>query len=136
MKELNFDGYGRVSIEKVVKALGVQHISLIRPFNLKKSISAIKDAIDYKGVSVVIAQELCTLYARSLKKKRGRPFFVSDKCSNHRNCIDELGCPAFYLQGNSVKIDASLCVGCSICAQICPENAIQPLKKSDNKQDS
>ncbi|MFW6374190.1 MAG: 4Fe-4S binding protein [Thermodesulfobacteriota bacterium] len=26
-------------------------------------------------------------------------------------------------------IDPDLCVGCTVCAQLCPENAILPLKE-------
>jgi indolepyruvate ferredoxin oxidoreductase alpha subunit len=128
MHELGIEGYGRVSIEAVVKALGVQHVTTIRPFNTKKSIATIREALEFKGVSVVISQELCTLYAKSLKKPRGRAFYVSDACKNHRDCIDDLACFAFYLQDGRVKIDPDLCAGCSVCAQICPEKAIRPIK--------
>jgi indolepyruvate ferredoxin oxidoreductase alpha subunit len=27
-----------------------------------------------------------------------------------------------------VYINKNLCIGCSVCAQICPENAIVPMK--------
>ena len=128
MSNLNLDGYGRISIEAVVKALGVPHVTVIRPFKVKKSIEAIKEALAFKGVSVIISQEMCTLYAKSLKKLKGKPFYISDKCKNHRDCINELACPAFYLEGEKVNIDADQCVGCAVCAQICPENAILPLK--------
>ena len=131
MQKLNLDGYGRISIETVVRALGVAHVSVIKPFKVKKSIEAIKSALEFKGVSVVISQETCTLYAKSLKELKGRPFFVSDKCKNHRHCVDELACPAFYLHNEQILIDPDLCVGCAVCAQICPENAILPIKKGD-----
>lgn len=131
MNELNYEGYNPVSIEKLVSALGVGHVSVIRPYNLKKSISAIKEAIEYKGVSVIIAEEKCTLYAKSLKQLKSRSFYVTDKCKNHRDCINELACPAFFIQDNKVKINPSLCVGCAVCAQVCPENAILPLKNKD-----
>jgi indolepyruvate ferredoxin oxidoreductase, alpha subunit len=129
MNELNFEGYNPVSIEKLVSAMGVGHVSVIRPYNLKKSISAIREAIEYKGVSVIIAKEKCTLYAKSLKQLKGRSFYVTDKCKNHRDCINELACPAFFIQDEKVKINPSLCVGCAVCAQVCPENAILPIKK-------
>ncbi len=131
MQKLKLDGYGRISIETVVRALGVAHVSVIKPFKVKKSIEAIKSALEFEGVSVVISQETCTLYAKSLKELKGRPFFVSDKCKNHRHCVDELACPAFYLHNEQILIDPELCVGCAVCAQICPENAILPIKKGD-----
>ncbi|MHC4487407.1 MAG: thiamine pyrophosphate-dependent enzyme, partial [Planctomycetota bacterium] len=37
MKQLNLDGYGRVSIEAIVKAIGVQHFAVIKPYKVKKS---------------------------------------------------------------------------------------------------
>ncbi|MEA3279722.1 MAG: indolepyruvate ferredoxin oxidoreductase subunit alpha [Thermodesulfobacteriota bacterium] len=129
MKKLNLDGYNRVSIEKVVKSLGVPHVSVIRPYNVQKSIKAIKEALDVKGVSVIISRQMCTLYAKSLKKLKALPFYISDKCKNHRTCVNELACPAFYIQDERVKIDPVMCVGCAVCAQICPEKAILPLKK-------
>jgi len=128
MAELNLEGYTRVSIEDIVRAAGVSHVAVIRPFRVKKSIAAVKEALNHKGVSVVISREPCTLYARGLKKARGKPFLVGPKCKNHKDCINELACPAFFIQNNRVKIDPALCVGCTVCAQICPENAIAPLK--------
>ncbi|MBU1571528.1 MAG: indolepyruvate ferredoxin oxidoreductase subunit alpha [Proteobacteria bacterium] len=128
MSNFNLSGYGRVVIEDVVKALGVPHITVIRPYRIKKSIEAIKEALNFKGVSVIISKEMCTLYAKSLKKPMGKPFYISDKCKNHRVCVNELACPAFYLKDNKVNIDSVRCSGCSVCAQICPENAILPIR--------
>ncbi len=131
MGELNLHGYGRVSIEEIVRAAGVDQVNVIRPYRVKKSVDAIQQALNHKGVSVIISRETCTLYAKGLKKPRGKPFFVGEKCKGHRDCINELACSAFYIQGERVKIDPVLCTGCTVCAQICPEHAILPLKKNN-----
>ncbi len=132
MTEMNFDGYNQVDIESVVRGLGVKHVTTIRPYNLSKSIEAIKEAMAFEGVSVIIAKEKCTLYAKSLKQLKGRAFTIDqDKCKNHRDCITTIACPAFYLEGDRVMINADLCAGCSICAQICPEKAIRPVKSKN-----
>lgn len=128
MTQLNLTGYGRVSIESLVKAIGVSLVKTIKPFKVKKSIEEIKEALKFKGVSVIISQEPCTLYARSLDQKKGKPFYVGEKCKSHKNCINDLGCPAFFVEGDRVKIDPDICTGCAVCAQICPENAIVPVK--------
>jgi indolepyruvate ferredoxin oxidoreductase, alpha subunit len=129
MSQMNLEGYGRISIENVVKALGVEHVAKIRPFRVKKSINTIKEALAFKGVSVIISEEMCTLYAKSIKQLHGKAFTIGEKCKNHRDCINNLACPAFFLKNDKVCIDPDMCVGCSVCAQICPEHAIVPVKR-------
>ena len=67
MDQMNFSGYNPISIEKLVRSLGVGHVTLIKPFKVKKSIEAVKEALAFKGVSVIISQEPCALHAKSLK---------------------------------------------------------------------
>ncbi len=130
MNALNLEGYNRVSIEGIVRAIGVQHISVIKPYKVNKSIAAIREALAYQGVSVVISQEMCTLYAKGMKRLKARAFEVTDKCKNHRDCLNEFACPAFFLDESRVRIDPDVCVGCAVRAQICPENAITPVKSA------
>lgn len=132
MAQMNIDGYQPVSIENVVRAIGVDHVAVIRPYQVKKSIEAIRAALAHPGVSVIISKEGCVLNRKNLARAGNRPFYISDKCKNHRNCINDLACPAFYIQADRVKINPDQCVGCAVCAQICPENAILPLKQKEN----
>jgi len=118
-------------VEHVVRGCGVQDVHVVKPFNVKKTIEALRASYDYDGISVVISQEYCPLFAKSIgKARKARPFYVNlDKCKNHRDCINLLACPAMYLEGEAVRINKNLCIGCSVCAQVCPENAIMPLKE-------
>ena len=129
MERFGLDGFNSVNIEKLVRALGVEHVSVIKPFKVKKSIETIREALEYKGVSVILSQEPCALYAKSLKLLKPRAFKVSDRCIDHKDCVNSIACPSFYIEDGRVKIDADTCVGCAVCAQICPENAITPVKK-------
>ncbi len=130
MTKLRLEGYGRVSIEAVVKAIGVKYVTVIKPYKVKKSSEAIKEALNYKGVSVIISEEPCALYAKALKMPQRKPFRVSEKCKDHRECINQMACPAFYIWDEKVNIDPDMCTGCAVCAQICPENAILPVKET------
>ena len=121
----------RISIENVVRGLGVEDVHIVKPFKLKKTIEAVKASMEYDGMSVIISEEFCPLFAKATGQfKKTKPFYVNySKCKNHRDCINLLACPAMYIEGEQVEIDKNLCVGCSICAQVCPENAILPLKE-------
>jgi NADPH-dependent glutamate synthase beta subunit-like oxidoreductase len=43
-------------------------------------------------------------------------------------CIQKLGCPAITIENGEVTIDRAQCPGCSLCAKICPAEAIVPEK--------
>jgi indolepyruvate ferredoxin oxidoreductase alpha subunit len=81
MKDFNLTGYGRVSIENVVRAIGVSHVAVIKPYRVNKSIETLKAAIDFEGVSVIISKEACTLYAQSLKKARAKNVKITEIAS-------------------------------------------------------
>ena len=121
----------RISIEEVVRGCGVKDVHVVKPFKVKKTLEAVRAAMEYDGISVIISEEICPLFARATKQMRSfRPFSINhDKCKNHRICINKLACPAIYLEGEKVAINRNLCIGCTVCAQICPENAISPLKE-------
>jgi len=120
----------QVSLEDVVRGCGVKDVHVVKPFKVRKTMEAVKAAMEYDGLSVIISRELCPLFAKATGQgRKARAFYVNhDKCKNHRDCINKLACPAMYLDGEQVEVNKYLCIGCSVCAQVCPENAILPLK--------
>lgn len=123
------DSTTHIDLETLVRGLGVQHVTTIKPFKVRASVEAIRAAVEHKGVSVIISQELCPLYARKVEPRGRKPFMVNlDKCTGHLDCINKVACPAMYVQEGKARINALQCIGCALCAQICPENAIVPMK--------
>jgi len=120
----------QISIESLVRGCGVEHVQVVNPLQVKKGIEAAQASKDFDGISVIISKEICPLYARAIKKaKKVRPFYVNqDKCKQHLDCINLLACPAMYIDDGKTMINEVLCIGCTVCAQVCPENAIVPLK--------
>jgi len=120
----------QIDLEKLVRGCGVKDVHVVKPFKLRKTMEAVKAAMDYDGISVIISRELCPLFAKATgQARKARPFYVNtEKCKNHRDCINKIACPAMYLEGEQVMINQNLCIGCAVCAQICPENAILPSK--------
>lgn len=118
-----------IDMEAVIRALGVEHIQTVRPTNLKKVAEATRAALDHDGVSVIICREPCPLHMRRLSKAK-KPVFGIDgeRCVNCHTCVDTFGCPAFQLRDGNVSIDPVQCIGCAVCAQVCPNNAIRPQK--------
>ena len=115
----------KISIEKVLEALGVSYLKTVDPFDLKAAVSAVKEASELKGVKVIIFRSPCIAII-----KPAPTFEISDKCIRCKKCINDLGCPAIVLEGDRVKIEASLCYGCAVCAQVCPVKAITQKKEN------
>ncbi len=120
----------RISIEEVVRGIGVKQISVVTPRKVKETMEAVQKALDFDGVSVIISKEICPLYAKKVAPSaKSRTFMINQsRCKDHRDCVNLFACPAFFVEENRVKINENLCIGCAVCAQVCPEHAILPRK--------
>lgn len=136
----DFDGMGRpaklIEVESVVKGLGVEHVEIVNPNNIKETIEAFKRAIEFKGPAVVVSKSPCILLEVQKKRKAAEkiPVYYIDQeaCQQCKTCVGRFGCPAIYYETDgSIHIDATLCYGCSNCQEVCPFGAIH--LKEDNK---
>ncbi len=111
----------KVSIENVLRGMGVEYVETVNPFDHKATVDAVKSAMDKTGVRALILRAPCIAVS-----KGNAPYTVNEeKCVNCKKCIKELGCPAISVNAGKVQIESSLCRGCDLCAQICPTKAIE-----------
>ncbi|MEM1484319.1 indolepyruvate ferredoxin oxidoreductase subunit alpha [Oscillospiraceae bacterium PP1C4] len=111
----------KINISEVLNALSVKSVVTVDPFGLDSAVEAVKNAMEVKGVSAVIFKSPCIAVSKP------KPHFEVDheKCTGCRKCINQLGCPAIACSDKKVKIEESLCFGCSLCSQLCPAKAIK-----------
>jgi len=114
----------KIDIYGLVKACGVGHIVKGDPLDFKNSVEIIKQAVDYKGPSVVIFEAPCIALFKPTAMYK-----ISEKCTNCKKCINTIGCPAISTADGKVQIEPSLCYGCGLCTNVCPFNAIGRCEK-------
>lgn len=110
-----------LDLENLVKALGINWIRTIDPYDVKKTRKDIKEALAFEGPSVIISRAPCVLLKP--RKVSGKVLKVDqDACTGCKVCIG-LGCPAIEFKDEKASINSS-CVGCNVCAVLCSQNAI------------
>lgn len=110
----------KVSIEALLRAIGVETVLTVDPLRLPQAIEAVRQADEAQGVSAVIFRSPCIAVT-----KPGRPLRVKDSCIGCKRCIREIGCPALFLRDGKAAVDPGLCVGCGLCKSLCPVKAIE-----------
>ncbi|MDP6951554.1 MAG: 4Fe-4S binding protein, partial [Alphaproteobacteria bacterium] len=110
-----------------VRALGVEFVRRIDPYDMSDVQHTIADAIAFDGVAVVIAERPCVLDPVKIK---GPALEVKeDNCTACQACMN-IGCPAItwsdtLFEGHhKVTIDEEMCIGCTLCAQLCTNACI------------
>ena len=123
----------KISIEKILDAVGVKPVITVNPFDQKAAVEAVQKASETPGVSAIIFKAPCIAIAQKVGWEKPHALTVdTGKCIGCRKCINELGCPALSVSftknekgKNLVEIDKSLCTGCNLCGQVCPLDAIK-----------
>ena len=115
------DPAAKVDLEALCRALGINRVRVVDPYNLKECDTVIKEELAAEEPSVIISRRPCVL----LKSVKVLPALTvdADKCKSCKRCMT-LGCPAISMKDGKACVDATLCVGCGVCQQLCPFDAI------------
>jgi indolepyruvate ferredoxin oxidoreductase alpha subunit len=115
-----------VDFEALGKALGIDSVRTVDPYELKGLEKALKEEVEAPHSSLIIARRECLL----LKRERKTPKTVDpEKCVACNMCL-LTGCPALSrTSDNKAQIDSVICNGCPICQQICKLDAISDLSQ-------
>jgi indolepyruvate ferredoxin oxidoreductase alpha subunit len=123
-----------IDLVELCKALGVEHVRTIDPFDQKQTLAVLKEEIERDAPSVVITTRPCVLFPNKLKPAV-KFHVILEKCTACGACF-RIGCPAITTSSEKnekgrakSQIDLDLCTGCTLCAQVCPEEAIVEIKK-------
>ncbi len=118
-----------IDVEAVVRGMGVQDVFVVDSFNEPEVEKTVKAALAVQGrPSVIISKGPCVFLDKYPEK------FIdevdAEKCNGCSLCF-RVGCPAIFkgeLDAKTAKpkavIDPLLCVGCDVCLQVCPRDAI------------
>ncbi len=120
----------KISIENLLKGLGIENISSCDTYDQPKLTDLVKQSMQIEGISVVIAKHPCMLKFTRLQRKK--PGFVQkhilinqEACKRIHDCVQEFGCPSFIRNPDeSIDINLDLCIGDGSCRSSCPEQAI------------
>ncbi len=116
------DPAGKIDLEALCRAMGINRVTVVDPFDLAECDRVIKEELKAKEPSVIISRRPCAL----LKSVKAKPALSvnPDKCKSCKMCM-KIGCPAISMKDGKAHVDATLCVGCGVCEQLCKFDAFE-----------
>ncbi len=113
---------GKIDLEALCHALGFQRVRVVDPYNLSECDQVLKEELAASEPSVIISRRPCALL-KNVKHKA--PLAIDpNKCKGCRACM-KIGCPAISMRDGKACVDATQCVGCGVCEQMCMFDAFK-----------
>lgn len=115
----------KLNIEAMCRAAGVENVSVVDTWQRKEIVNVLRRAVSYIGPAVVIARGPCQQLPE-VKRSHRIPFFVIEELCTQCDACFKVWCPAITrTPENFPVIAANECTSCTVCAQVCPTDAIK-----------
>ena len=124
---LKGDPCTKIDLESFCRAVGIQRVRVVDPYDLAACDQAVKEELAAKEPSVIISRRPCALL--KYVKHPGPITADTDKCVGCKSCM-KIGCPAISVVDKKVVIDNTLCTGCGVCQQLCKFDALGGKKEA------
>ncbi|MCI9334268.1 MAG: indolepyruvate ferredoxin oxidoreductase subunit alpha [Lachnospiraceae bacterium] len=118
---LKGDPCTKIDLESLCRAVGIRRVKVVDPYDMEATQNVIKEELSVKEPSVIISRRPCALL--KYVKHPGPISSDPEKCKGCKACMN-IGCPAISMVDGKAKIDATLCVGCGVCEQLCRFDAL------------
>lgn len=120
-KNLRGEPAGKVDLEALCRALGFQRVTVVDPYDLAETDRVLREELAAAEPSIIISRRPCVMIKGTVHKP---PITIDqDKCKGCKACMS-IGCPAIAVRDGKAQIDATLCIGCKVCTQMCKFDAI------------
>ncbi len=125
-----------IDIAAVCRAMGVAFVEEVDAWDVDAVNKTLKAAMAFKdGPAVIVVRGACVFTPHF--EPRPRLTVDPDKCIACGKCF-QVGCPAILKSDevfpktgkHKAQIDPLLCTGCTVCAQVCPTQAITPFEET------
>ncbi|MFQ5943141.1 MAG: thiamine pyrophosphate-dependent enzyme [Anaerolineales bacterium] len=116
----------RLDLEQICRATGVERVELVDTWDRKAVLGSMRKALAHEGPSVVISQGPCVRLPE-FRQLEIIPYYVDEELCTQCDACFKVWCPAITRTEHGFPIiDAADCTACTVCAQVCPPDAIYP----------
>jgi indolepyruvate ferredoxin oxidoreductase alpha subunit len=120
-----------IDVTSVGQSMGA-FVRICDPFDLEYTQQTLLKLLEQKGVNILVLRQICALSPEKKAKKNfemsvAEPTCIGENCGCNQLCTRIFKCPGLIWNKEKkvAHIDEVICIGCGVCASICPSAAIR-----------